>query len=517
MATPAGAAGTVERLDPADAIEGDNYGSAVRVDGDTAVVSAPLQDEFGINAGAVYIFERAPEGTGGWLQTRKVGGAEVPDFGFFGKSVAVDGDVVVVGTPESLVEEDGWPDGVTNKGSAYVFERDAGGSGNWGQVARLGASDGALGDEFGRACAVAGDAIAVGAQFDDDDGQLSGSVYLYNRTDDLTVEWPQTDKLTASDAQPFQYFGSSLAMHEPWLAVGAPGDFFASQFPGAVYVFRRAAPPFTSWSELVRLSGSDAVPGDRFGSSVALRADLLAVGTDNEAVYVFERSDGPAGDEWNEVAKLTPDDAVPGSGFGASVGVDGSTVVVGAPFDGADGAGAVYAFTHTDDDPPVWYQLDRISIPDTGGDRVGLAVAAGGGAIVMGAPLSDDAGTDAGSAYATGLPADEDYDGIPDATDNCSLIPNGPIRPDHGGQSQRDTAGDGFGNVCDSDLNNDCIVDFLDLAEMRMAFFATGDLDADLNGDGVVNFTDLAQIKLQFFAPPGPSGVTNNCGSVRIP
>ena len=96
---------------------------------------------------------------------------------------------------------------------------------------------------------------------------------------------------------------------------------------------------------------------------------------------------------------------------------------------------------------------------------------------------------------------DTDGDGVPDASDVCTLVPDGPSQP----RPQRDSNGDGYGNLCDADLNDDGIVNFADLARMRQDFFGRGP-DADLNGDGVVNFSDLARMRAAFFLPPGPSG-----------
>ncbi len=89
---------------------------------------------------------------------------------------------------------------------------------------------------------------------------------------------------------------------------------------------------------------------------------------------------------------------------------------------------------------------------------------------------------------------DRDGDGFV-YDDNCRFVAN----PD-----QRDTDGDDFGNVCDADLNNDCIVNFADLGIMKAAFF-TSEPNPDLDGDGAVNFADLGMMKTLFFAPPGPS------------
>jgi hypothetical protein len=92
------------------------------------------------------------------------------------------------------------------------------------------------------------------------------------------------------------------------------------------------------------------------------------------------------------------------------------------------------------------------------------------------------------------LNGDADGDGITDTSDNCL---------DAGNSDQRDTNGDGIGNVCDPDFNGDCVVNFLDLAVMRSVFYGSF-ADADLDGNGFVNFQDLAILRSLFFAPPGP-------------
>ncbi|MEO1576046.1 MAG: hypothetical protein AAFU65_13960, partial [Pseudomonadota bacterium] len=74
----------------------------------------------------------------------------------------------------------------------------------------------------------------------------------------------------------------------------------------------------------------------------------------------------------------------------------------------------------------------------------------------------------------------------------------------------RDTNGDGYGNACDADFNDDCVVNVIDLGIMRTVFF-TDDGDTDLNGDGVVNVLDLGLLRTQFFGAPGPSGTTSTC------
>ncbi len=95
---------------------------------------------------------------------------------------------------------------------------------------------------------------------------------------------------------------------------------------------------------------------------------------------------------------------------------------------------------------------------------------------------------------------DTDGDGVIDSLDNCTLVANG---------DQRNTDGDGFGNICDADFNNDLRTNTIDLAYFKQHFF-TNDIHADLNGDGLVNTIDLAQFKKIFFKPPGPNGAIQN-------
>ncbi|RMF97489.1 MAG: hypothetical protein D6727_05475 [Gammaproteobacteria bacterium] len=122
--------------------------------------------------------------------------------------------------------------------------------------------------------------------------------------------------------------------------------------------------------------------------------------------------------------------------------------------------------------------------------------------------------TDAGSRTASTMlaitvnppAADSDGDGVPDSTDNCIDVANGPLIPDAGGNSQLDADGDGYGNSCDADFDNSGFVNFADLGQFR-AVFGTADPVADMDGNGFVNFADLALFRNAFGAPPGPSGI----------
>ncbi len=104
------------------------------------------------------------------------------------------------------------------------------------------------------------------------------------------------------------------------------------------------------------------------------------------------------------------------------------------------------------------------------------------------------------------ITTDVDSDGVFDIYDNCTLVANGPDLTDLGGNSQLDTDGDGYGNYCDADFNNDGNVNFADLAALKAAF-GTANANVDMDGNGFVNFGDLAVFKSRFGQPPGPSGL----------
>lgn len=109
----------------------------------------------------------------------------------------------------------------------------------------------------------------------------------------------------------------------------------------------------------------------------------------------------------------------------------------------------------------------------------------------------DDGSKSAIATVTVRVITDADHDQVDDGFDNCLGVAN---------TSQRDSDGDGYGNICDADLDNNGRVNFADLAMFRSAF-GTADPDYDLNGDARVNFADLAVLKSLFGKPPGPSAL----------
>ena len=156
-------------------------------------------------------------------------------------------------------------------GAAYIFERDAGGADNWGQVKKLTAGDAAAYDRFGVSVAISGDTVVVGAYGKNSD---AGAAYIFERNAGGAGNWGQVKKLTAGDAATEDGFGVSVAISGDTVVVGA----YRKDSAGAAYLFERNTGGLENWGEWGKLIVVDPSPGDQFGFSVAIHRDLALVG-----------------------------------------------------------------------------------------------------------------------------------------------------------------------------------------------------------------------------------------------
>lgn len=326
----------------------DRFGFSVAMGGSYALVGAPFSDRnMGrTDAGLAYIFEYLPSvrGVQGWVQTRRLAANNGLEDDGFGWSVAMTDDIAVVGAPRA--------DHVgADAGAVYVFER----NGNqWPLVETLYADPVADQALFGSSVAIDGDRVAVGAFLDMHQSEQRGAVYVFERqVDGIFSEWVMQQRLTASDGNAFDEFGYAVDIEGNMLVIGAPDDDDASDIAGAAYVFEYLSPArgiAPSWHEQVKLLASDAGVEDEFGSSVGVANGVVlvgkhwddALGTDAGSAYVFARTNGA----WSEVSRLTASDAMAGDEFAFAVGFDQLQAVVGARFNDSEGldAGAAYVF-----------------------------------------------------------------------------------------------------------------------------------------------------------------------------
>jgi hypothetical protein len=260
----------------------------------------------------------------------------------FGYSVAVDGDMAVVGA----IGDD---DGGVYSGSAYVFAR-AGGV--WTEQAKLLPADGADEDDFGSSVALDGDTAVIGAFLDDDNGEDSGSAYVFTQTGGV---WTEQAKLLPADGDAEDYFGS-VALDGDTAVIGAYLDDDDDPRSGSAYVFTRAG---GVWTEQAKLLPADGGFSDYFGFSVAVAGDVAVIGAgrhddngqDSGSAYVFTR----AGGVWAETMKLSSADGDVEDNFGRRVALDGDAAVIGAMWDDDNGenSGSAYVFRLYDDDVPA--------------------------------------------------------------------------------------------------------------------------------------------------------------------
>jgi nucleoside-specific outer membrane channel protein Tsx len=337
----------------------DNFGGSVAVSGSIAVVGAWGRR---VDTGAAYVFALPSQ----QAELTASDGSRNDQFGY---SVAVSGSTAVVGAPFKQ----------SSTGAAYVFVR----SGKtWSQQAKITASDGAPGDDFGTSVGLSGSTAVVGAPHQ---GSSTGEAYVFVRSG---TTWSEQQKLTASDGAAGDSFGWSVAVSGLTAVVGAYGR---SSDTGGAYVFAASGP---TWSQQAELTASDGVAGDYFGESVAVSGSTALVAAPGKssstgAAYVFAAS----GPNWSQQAELFASDGAPGDSFGNSAAVSGSTAVVGASGKNV-ATGAAYVFGRFG---TTWYQRAELTASGgASGDEFGNAVAVSGSTAVVGAYGKNSA---AGVAY----------------------------------------------------------------------------------------------------------------------
>jgi len=356
----------------------DYLGFSVSISGDTAIVGAYRDDDNSNNSGSAYIFKRV--GTI-WTEQTKLTASDGAADDNFGFSVSISGDTAIVGA---------YGDGAAS-GSAYIFNRVGT---TWTQQAKLTASDGVADDYFGSSVSISGDTAIVGAPGDDDNGNNSGSAYIFIRSGNF---WSGQGKLTATDGSAYDSFGYSVSISGDTAIVGAYADSDNSFLSGSAYIFNRVG---TVWTQQAKLTASDGVTEDYFGYSVSISGNTAIVGARGDIIYtgsayIFNR----VGTIWTEQTKLMASDAETSDSFGVSVSISGDTVIVGAGSDNDNGirSGSAYIFNRVGTE---WSQQAKFIASDGAAeDYFGSSVSISGDTTIIGAPNNDDNGGNSGSVY----------------------------------------------------------------------------------------------------------------------
>ncbi|CAL6298248.1 unnamed protein product [Bathycoccus prasinos] len=336
-----------KKLTASDVREYDKFGSSIAFDGSTALIGAHWDDDNGYDSGSVYVFTRTGTDDSTWTETKKLTASDGASNDEFGSSIAFDGNTALIG---AYVDDDNG----SNSGSVYVFTRTGTDDSTWTETKKLTASDGGENEFFGNSITFDGNTALIGARGDDDNGSYSGSVYVFTRTGTDDSTWTETKKLTASDSAPNDKFGVSIAFAGNTALVSAPGDDDNGNDSGSVYVFSRTGTDDSTWTETKKLTASDGREYDNFGEPIAFAGNTALIGAlgddDNGyssgSVYVFTRT-GTDDSTWTETKKLTASDGASNDEFGSSIAFAGNTALIGAYFDDDNGSnsGSVYVFS----------------------------------------------------------------------------------------------------------------------------------------------------------------------------
>jgi FG-GAP repeat len=331
----------VAELTASDGADGDFFGFAVGISGNTVVVGAPDHAAGGnLQQGAVYIFVRPSTGWSDMTETAELTVADGQTGDLLGYSVAIQGDTVVGGAGNAS------PNGSTSEGAAYIFVEPNTGWATTSQFnAELAASDGSLYDRFGWSSAMYRDTVVIGAY---GTNGYAGSAYVFVKPASGWSNTTQTAELTGSDAVPYSFFGWSVAISGNTICVGATQQDLSTG-TGKAYVYREPSRGWTNMTQTAELTPSDGTADEEFGVSVSILNSTVAVGALNGAAtqgaaYVFlEPSNGWRNE--TQSVKLTAPGGSESNDFGQSVLIAGQELIVGAPNTSIDDyAGAVYIF-----------------------------------------------------------------------------------------------------------------------------------------------------------------------------
>lgn len=316
----------IARLVAGDGAAHDGFGRSVAIDGDVIVVGANGNDETVFNGGAVYVFRRDGER---WVQEAKITPGNALDA-FFGWSVALSGPALIVGAPHTYRQGE-----IMNTGAVYFYTyQDAA----WQETTRWATNNtsAAISDLYGWSVDVDGNTAVVGAP-------LADKVYVYQLQDGV---WRQSSLLSNSDGERGNQFGFAVAVNDNYIAVGAPQTNSAGNNAGAVHLFEGRG---VDWQEKMLFVPEEFSSGSRLGWSVDLAGTLIVAGAPESkgamdqdeagAAYVYSEN----GRDWDMIS-LYADESSPLNHFGAAVAITGEMVWVSAP-DSSGGRGTVHLFT----------------------------------------------------------------------------------------------------------------------------------------------------------------------------
>ncbi|MFC2138390.1 T9SS type A sorting domain-containing protein [Bacteroidota bacterium] len=381
----------------------DDYGWTVAIDGDYAVIGS---HGYNNNHGCIYVLYN--DGTN-WEQVARLTASDSAANNYFGISLDIAGDIIVVGSENDTV---------------YVYEKPVSGWVDATETAKLTSSIG--GGNFGCSVGISGDVIVVGANMD----QNNGAAYIFLKPVSDWTDGTEDAKLTTSDLAYLDGFGGAVSISGDLIIVGAKNDDDNGSFSGSAYIFEKPVTGWVSDTETAKLLPSDGSADAKFGKSVSISGGVAIVGAYDRCYIYIEPVSGWA--NATESCKLGHKFINPISSFGESVCINGDKIIMGVS---SLGNGWVYIF-----DKPVagWTDTTETDViyGATSGESFGSSVGISGNLAFIGAEGCDDNGTNVGATYLfESLPNNDPTDL---ALSNNEIDENSPINSVVGGFSTAD-------------------------------------------------------------------------------
>jgi len=393
---------------------GISYGFTVAMFGDYAAVQATAQSNPAStavnNAGVVYVLHN---NAGSWEQVKIIYSPHQTSSGFFGISMGISNDYLVVTGKEKAAD-------LTT--AAYIYGRNQGGADQWGMVKEILFPTSLNYSIRNNAVAISGDNIIIGnANEPNGTGQFqTGSVSIYNKNQGGSGQWGLVNKLTITGAITRDVLGVSVSIDGDYAVAGATGE---NTNAGAAYIFKRNSVS-GQWSQIKKLTSSVPVGNEYFGNSVAQNGDYIIVGAYGDArdeqglnlktnagsAYIFKKDQND--DNWVQIKKITATDRGAQDSFATSVSISGDYLVIGAPNNGVvakDFFGAAFIYKKNQGGNDKWGEVQKLTgTTRTINDQFGNSVVIDGGRIMTGAfkedyTVSGTLRTDAGVVYVIGI------------------------------------------------------------------------------------------------------------------
>lgn len=410
----------LKKILPIEGSESQFFGRDVKLFEDKLVVGSGFTD-----IGAAYVFYQNEGGVENWGQIKKIQSDDISSGDRFGWQVAMEDDMIFV----SAAFQNNF------EGAVYIFYKDLGGPDNWGQLLKLTPDSPAPGGQFGSSIAVHNQRLVVGADRVSGSSSSEGAAYIFEKDAGGADNWGQVKKLTASDAQGSDLFGRGIDIYNNTIVVGAVGDDDIANESGAAYIFEKDFSGSNNWGEVVKIvdpGGSDFAGLGAF-NSVAIYNDILVLGAyqDDSAdaqsgvLRVHSRNQG-GNSQWGFVKEITTErgDRL---GYGVDIQRD---FIIGGAIDGVFTTsppgyiGGAYVFNRNTGGPDNWGLVTEIvaSDPENFSTQHAQYVSLYDDRIVGSAILDDDNGQNSGSVYVYDLQGN-----IPPPTASFTIANNGPV------------------------------------------------------------------------------------------